>query len=418
MGHIVSPFWQRLPQFFSYPFKKEPFTFIAILAVIAFIFHNSGLINILLWAVLLKYAYAVLVNTGQGKLEPPKFSVELITTNFFQVFKQYMLFFILAGGGFVVGRFWGALGSSLYMLCVVIFLPAMIMILVTKDCVVSALNPQYSISLVANIGGRYFQMYLFLLLLMGAPIALAGLSSYVMPVGATRFIMIIAQNYYTIVVYNLMGYVLLQYHEEIGYEVRYEDFQEQKGLGEVVAKGPNDDLINEVNVLVAEGRFGEAIDQIESVTHRDIKDLQLSTKYYNLLKTGERFAEMVYYGVHHLDLVVGKGDMKAACAVYKECLGQDTNFCPHSKTLYRVAGWLVQMGDNKFGINAYVKFIKADPENVQVPVAYYNIAKILLEKLGDKAKAAGVLKTVLNKYPGHEISMDAKRCLEEMASPS
>lgn len=415
IGNIVKPFWKRLPLFFIYPFKIQPLLLIISLSLIRLIFHDSRLVNILLWAILVKYSYAVLLRTSQGRLEPPAFSVGLVTENFFQVFKQFILFFIIAGGGFVAAEYWGPLIIIPYVVACVIFMPAMLMILVTQDNFVSALNPQYTVNLVGKVGGRYFQLLLFLFLLLSAPAALTGLAGF-LPGAMQYFVRILAQNYYTIVSYNLMGYVLLQYHEELGYEVAYEDFEEQKSLSKGLEKGPYADLIAEVNVYTAEGMFNEAINKIEQVTKREIKELELSAKYYDLLKTVGRFEEMAYCGVNHLDLLAKKGDINNACLVYKECLAQAPDFCPNSRTLYRVSGWLGQTGNHKLAVNAYAKFIKVNSENHLVPEAYFNIAKILIDKLGEKAKARGVLQTLLSKYPTHQISMDARQRLEQIPS--
>ena len=415
IGNIVKPFWKRLPHFFAYPFKLQPLLLIVVLSLVGLIFHNSTLVNLLLWAVLVKYAYAVLLQTSQGKLEPPNLSAELVLDNFFQVFKQFILFVILGGGGFVAAEFWGPLVLVPYGLACVIFMPAMLIILVTHDNFVSALNPQYTVTLVGKVGGRYFQLLLFLFLLLSAPAALAGAARF-LPEALQYFVQILAQNYYTIVAYNLMGYVLLQYHEELGYEVAYEDFQDQKSLGKEVAKGPYADLIAEVNVYTAEGMLNEAINKIEQVTRREITELELSSRYYELLKTTERLAEMAYYGVNHLELLGKKGEITTACRVYKECLAQAPDFCPSSRTLYKIAGWLVQAGEPRLAVNAYAKFIKANAENHLVPEAYFHIARILIDKLGDKAKARGVLQTLLSKYPAHQISMDARQRLEQIAS--
>lgn len=415
IGNIVKPFWKRLPEFFSYPFKLQPLLLILALSLVGVISHGSKLVNLLLWAILVKYSYAVLLQTSQGKLEPPKFSAELVIENFFQVFKQFILFIVLGGGGFVAAGFWGPLILVPYGLACVVFLPAMLIILVTHDNFVSALNPQYTVTLVGKVGGRYFQLLLFLFLLLSAPAALAGLARF-LPGVMQYFVQIMAQNYYTIVSYNLMGYVLLQYHEELGYEVAYEDFREQKSLSKGVEKGPYADLIAEVNVYTSEGMLNEAINKIEQVTKREIKELELSTRYYDLLKTTERLAEMAYYGVNHLDLLTKKGDINNACLVYRECLAQAPDFCPNSRTLYKISGWLVQAGEHKRAVNAYAKFIKANSENHLVPEAYFNIAKILIDRLGEKAKARSVLQTLLSKYPAHQISMDARQRLEQIAS--
>ncbi len=417
VGRLVTPFWKRLPRFFSYPLKRQPLLLNLVLALVSLALSHSAIGRIIMWAVLVKYSYAVLTATARGNLEPPELSVGLITDNFFQVFKQYMLFFILSGGGAVVAGFWGPAFLLVYALACIVFLPAMIMVLVTSDNLINALNPQYTIKILAAVGGRYFQMLLFLAMLMGAPASVAMLAFRFLPGPAAFLISSLASNYYTIVTYNLMGYILLQYHEELGYEIEYGEYREQNPLAETgKEKGPYDDLIDEVNVLVAEDRLEEAIEAIESATGGNIDDLDLSCRYYGLLKACKRSRDMLAHAARHIELLTRKSERKKACDAYRECLAIDPDFSPPSMSLFRLGGWLPEFGADKLAVNCYVRFIKKAPESQLVPEAYFNIARLLLDKLNDPARASGVLKTLVERFPGHEITIDARRCLEQITA--
>jgi hypothetical protein len=66
-----------------------------------------------------------------------------------------------------------------------------------------------------------------------APYALAPYITGFLPGVLQAFLFITAKSYYTIVSYNLMGYVMLQYHETIGFHtVDYEDFRDQGAVME------------------------------------------------------------------------------------------------------------------------------------------------------------------------------------------
>ncbi len=416
VGTIVTPFWKRLPLFFTYPFKKQPLFFIVALALIGIVFPNSMIINFFLWAALIKYSYAVLINTSLGNQEPPKFSLELITDKFSQVFKQILFFGIIGASLFFVFGFWGPLGGILFLILIVIFAPALMMLLVTNDSIVSALNPKNYIALVGKIGGRYFQMHLFLLLLSGAPMVLASLAQYFLAGFILKFVYQLAENYYTILTYNLMGYVLLQYHEQIGYDVDYCDFKEQTALKQKIEENPYENLINEVNIYVVEGRIDEAVKLIAEETQGKITDENLSRKYYNLLKEGKRPAELVTHGKNYLELL-NKGSNKIeACKIYKECLSHDPLFEPNNQTLYKIAGWLIQLGENKHGVNAFIRFIKSNPKHDLIPDAYYQVAKTLHEKLNNTSKAKELLKGLQRNFPQHELALDAHSYLKQISS--
>ncbi len=96
LGNIIEPFWHRLSSIFFFPFQPTPLILTAILATFGALFPTSLLVNLFVWVVMMKYAYAVLIQTGQGSLKAPKVTFELINQDVLQVFKQFLLFAIMA----------------------------------------------------------------------------------------------------------------------------------------------------------------------------------------------------------------------------------------------------------------------------------------------------------------------------------
>jgi hypothetical protein len=102
-----------------------------------------------------------------------------------------------------------------------------------------------------------------------------------------------AESFYTIVSYHLMGYVILQYHDRIGYQVDYEDFQDPSNeVHRPQNADPDLAILNVVNPLIQDGKLDEAIAQIkEMAQNQGIQGVNLSERYYNLLKMRKRTAE-------------------------------------------------------------------------------------------------------------------------------
>ncbi|MEX1327578.1 MAG: hypothetical protein AB1Z29_12305, partial [Desulfobacterales bacterium] len=121
-----------------------------------------------------------------------------------------------------------------------------------------------------------------------------------------------AKSFYTIVSYHLMGYVILQYSEKIGYQVDYEDFQDPSAEDyESEDADPDAIVLSEVAPLLQDGKLDEAISVIKkSIQQQPIWGVELSERYYNLLKMRKRKAELVAHGVNHLDMLAEKNQKK------------------------------------------------------------------------------------------------------------
>lgn len=421
ISSFIPPFWERLPKFFAYPFQLRPLLLILILSSVGVVLSWLPFIPLVLWAVLIKYCYAVLRDTVSGNLRAPNLSYSTLWEDLGQAFKQIVLFLVV---GIAVGFIFKDLGRDLGLLCLylaLLLMPAMIIVLAASDSLINALNPVAVVTIVYRIGWGYLFMYVLLALLSAAPALLVENFASLMPPLLRRFLFIFAYQYYTIISYHLMGYVILQYHEEIGYRVDAEDFIDQSPVlwrGSVSSAEKKEDateaILNQVNILLKDGRAEDAVfvmrDRMQDRAARRV----LSERYYNLLKITHRESEMLTHAVVYLDLLVAENDMAAACEVYRESLSLNPQFLPNPETLFKLAGWCMEAGDIKNGWNAWVRFIKANPQHALVPMAYFLLGKNAHEKLLDPARAEQFLKILLRQYPDHDISIHARDYLEKM----
>lgn len=217
-SNLIDPFWKRLHKFFLYPFSSPES--IGLIFGCAFLSAMlPGLFAFIPWAIMVKFAYESLRYTSEGKFSPPKLSSDVLSENFAIVGKQILLFGVL----FFV---FGVLASQrslvllvLYGVCVVLCLPAMVIILAINDNLLHALNPVYFIGMATRIGWSYLLMFFFLFLLYSAPSALGYAVIQHLPDVFRSFFWTAAENYYTLVSYHMMGYVILQYHEQLNYAI-------------------------------------------------------------------------------------------------------------------------------------------------------------------------------------------------------
>jgi tetratricopeptide (TPR) repeat protein len=363
----------------------------------------------------IKYAFASLRNTANGSLTPPKIDSNLVLEDFTIVIKQALIFVVLLVAFLWIIQKGGVVLGGVFLCFAILFFPAMVIMLVGTESLLQSINPFLFVGMAWRIGWSYLLMYFFLILLGGAPAVIGRYITGYLPPTLYTFLSNVVVDYYMIISYHLMGYVIFQYHEEIGYDVDF-DFAEEEIISreEPTEKDDANKLLSQVDRLIKEGKLDEAILLIKSETHGVISDLNLAERYYNLLKIREEFPDMLEHGKVYLDLLVKGNQKEKLNEVYSECVSRDEKFSPKPTTLIKIAGSLNESGRHKESIQAYNRFIKANPEDPLVPKAYFLVSNVFNEKLNDPGRAARVLKGVIKKFPNHDIIPHAERYLSQI----
>ena len=240
----------------------------------------------------------------RGNLNPPGIDALFTTEDFAPVIKQWIMYALIGIGGVFFFFKLGPIAGIVYSLVISYSLPSMIMLLVTSEKLGHALNPVMFLGFAIKIGKGYLIMWIFLVLLLSAPSALGYYIIKYLPEFSQRFLITFGENMYTFITYHLMGYVILQYHENIGHEIDYEDFQEntngpysqkdqqtqlgqqnEGSAGSTFQKDEQSEITGQAELLTREGKLDEAIAYIKEATaEQGITSIVLMERYYNLLK--------------------------------------------------------------------------------------------------------------------------------------
>lgn len=418
IGNLIEPFWNRLHKFFSYPFHPRPLALMICLSLATLLFGMpliGFILSIVSYVVLFKYSFAVLLNTAQGKFSPPKVTTETVFSDIGVVFKQIFLFVVLLIVFLYVMRDAGPVVAIVFVCFAILFAPSMIILLVTTNSLLQAINPLLFVRIPWRIGWGYLLMYFFLILLAGAPAFLGKYIVALLPAVLHPMLTTFVKSFYLIISYHLMGYVIIQYSEEIGYEVDMdvEPVDSEEG---VAGESGESEITNRVDILIKEGKIDEAIDLIKEETEieGDITDPELAERYFNLLKVKGQDQDLLQHGSHYLDMLSKANKKTALCDVYLACTSKKADFAPAPATLMKIAGSLNENGKPKEAVQAYNNFIKANPKSPLIPKAYFLGSNIINEKFKNPKKATAILKSLIKKYPTHEIVPYAERYLKQM----
>ena len=419
IANIIDPFWQRLPKIFAYPASAGPMILMTIIAFLSIVIDFQGITGLMarfvVWGVMLKYAFAALKQTAAGRLIPPAVSSKVLMDDFGEVAKQFgIIFLILFSTELVARTISPFLGISLRFLMFV-SLPAMTILLLSTENFAVAVNPVYFVSLMFRIGWGYWIMCLFLLLLMGAPAVVMQMLFDMLPRKLTDFITAFAQNYYILVMYHLMGYVVLQYHEAIGYKVVHDEFEDpSENVEPFLPLDPEERLLQEVTRMVQAGNMGKAVTAIaeyKDINHT-ITNLMLAERFYGLLKIARQTEELVRFAPVYLDMLVKDNQKTKGVAVYNQAREIDPDFTPSSTVLMKMAGWLGDGGKPESSIRLLTQIIKHYPQDPVTPKAYFRAAQIFQDRMMNTEKSRHLIHTLIDKYPNSDVVPLARRYLE------
>ncbi len=411
VGNIIEPFWHRLSGFFLYPLQPTPLILTLVLALLGTLFPSNIFMRAIVWVVALKYAFATLTTTAQGGLKAPAVSWQLINQDVLPVFKQYVVFFII---GVLIGLVFGNMGvvtGYTFMIIMALIMPVIIMLLVATDSILHALNPMLFIPVITRIGWPYLLLYFFLTFLFSAPaILLSHLPPNLLPMQVWIFFYLFLTQYYTLISYHLMGYVLLQFHDEIGYSVDYDFFIENRGGKKKMPLTPVEEIKNSLAVLIKTGRHQEAIERLAPHIHEENPDTELSEKFLQLLKMNGEQERAARYALRHFELLVENKKKQKALDLFSEIKKIDSGK-PAPESVFTTASWYQDRNEFKQAMETYVYFLKQFKNHPLQPETYFNLATLLHERGNNSAKAKQILSAIVKHYPQHDLSGKAKEYL-------
>ena len=267
------PFWRKLPEIHQYPLASSGLIAIFTIAfAMVLLVSLHGLFVVPVVAVMTLYGFTCLKSSAQGEENIPDFS-EAINGN---VGLAVGLLGILILISFLVGAVFFYLGDVFgivaYLLAV-IAVPAIIMLLSVEESVISALNISNIFRIIWVCGISYGLMLLFIVILSGSMEFLnsifEGNSKIVI------FITTVISNYYFIVIFHLMGYMLFQNSRALDFDVDLQD--------ETLDRSQEQLLAVEAEILIKEGEYASGTRKYYQYLQANKKDLFRWQKYFQLV---------------------------------------------------------------------------------------------------------------------------------------
>ncbi len=412
----IEPFWSRLPAIALYPMHSSALLTIFVLALcrLSIYLPMGWLLHLLVWIPFYKYAAECLRASANGVLTPPEFATRVDESSGWTIVKLQIVYVILV---LVATIFLGPIAGAATMIVLGIGLPAMTMSIAMDGSLGHALNPATWLSVIARIGGPYLLlMGLTLLFNISESRVMALLPPYLPGPLAVVVYYMIAQ-YVALMTFHLMGYMIWQYHSELGFEPEIET------VAPLAARrdDPDGELLEQSQALVREGEVDAAIAVLREHIRSRGGTPSVHTQYRKLLALGDHREESLRHGREWLDILIGQDDNRRALALLRECVALDPAFKPPADTVLRLATLASEASQTQLALSLLSGFHRTNPKHKDLPANYLLAARLLAERMGRDAEARKLLDHLLGAFPQHALREDIARYrafLDTLAAPA
>jgi tetratricopeptide (TPR) repeat protein len=191
----------------------------------------------------------------------------------------------------------------------------------------------------------------------------------------------IVSNYYTVVMFHLMGYMLFQYQEQLGYSARSDEDDESN-------RTDVERLRAKISVLLKEGDYEQVVTLYYQAFKQFPNEADFFEQFFDLLYVCKKDALMADFGLIYLEFLKRKKRFDKLTSSVKQIQLLVPDYLPDSPALrVQLAGLLRQQGDLKLAVKLLNGMHKLYPEFTSLPEAYELLADILTELPAMQAQA-------------------------------
>lgn len=418
-ANTVIPFWRRLQDAFKYPLNSAAMSLIvgtALLSAIASaLFWVIALILFLIASgAMLKYSFRCLEKTADGEMSAPDIP-DAYQGGIVLLFQLILMLIIISAAIGITAKFLGITLAGIVGFLAIICFPAMLIRFAMTESFFAALNPVAAFGLILTLGLPYGLLMAFIIIMMSSVGVLSELVQALFPAG-TYFVQSIISNYYTIVVFHLMGYILFQYQRELGYVARSRHEDEEAERTDV------ERLNAKIDVYLKEGDYETVVNLYHQAFKQFPQEKQFFDKYFDLIYLCKKTALMEDFAPKYLQFVMQQKRYDRLTSLYKQILVLVPDFIPPQPEIrVELARLYKQRNDLKLAIKLVNGLHKTHPDFRGLPDAYVLLseclelmpgmatqadkARKLAEQLGIKLKEIEATKPQLkSSFPPQEIN--------------
>jgi hypothetical protein len=329
----------------------------AISGVLFFVPIVGAVAGLISAGILTKYSFQCLEETAAGNMSPPDLS-EAFSGGIVIIFKMIGLIILITAGGIGSYHYLGAGITGLLGALVVLSIPAFLINFALTDRVLVSFAPQNVLRIVSAVGLPY-GILIGLLLLMSSSVSLLSYMVFSGFEWASMILQSVISNFYMVVIFHLLGYVVFQYQEKLGFYARAQSGDAPIYRSEVERSRAK------ISVLIKEGDY-EGVNRLYKKTlDRHGQDLSLNDEYFEFLTATGNKEDLPDFADDYMAYKLHKGhqaqltrsvvpDFKPTSHEVRFTLAQDyASFGDYPAVIRLVNGMHQDCSDNQLLIKAY-----------------------------------------------------------------
>lgn len=392
------PFWERLRPILAYPLQSEALLTIFVLAGLRLLGMLPGppgwILNLLITVGLLRYAAEVLTSSANGNTEAPS-GYSTPDSVGWVVLRVQVLLVLMAVLATVVGAFLG-LGYFAFIAPVLIALgtPAALMYAAIDQDTWGALNPMMWLQTVARIGWPYLAAALLCVLILYSEANAKALTLPFLPGPLAVIGHYFITHYATIVTFHLLGYLVYQYRNELGFEIA----AKPKALAR--ARDRDQNVLDESEQLAANGNTEAAARVLgEHISERGGTDAA-HTRYRKLLTLHNDVAALAKHSRDYLNVLIAHDRWRQALDFWAECRTADASLWPSDPAqVLELVDKAHELGRPELAIKFASGFSRDHAKHLTVPAVHLGVARTLAGSMGKREEARKLLDVTKAAYP-------------------
>jgi hypothetical protein len=411
---MITPFWLRLREITTYPMRgasKYALLGLTLLSPLAML-PMSWFFRALLLVGTYTYAVSILRHTANGYLEAPEINADGDGTGRMQIVLQFVFAALLIGSLMLFGP-WVMLAVGVVL---AFAMPGATISLAMDENFWHAINPATWFAIAARLGWPYLAMLALCVVIMFSQGNAQALIALVLPAPLAFIAGTFVSTYAVFATFHLMGYVIYQYHEELGHEVtRPQKLHDHSA-------DPDQGLLDEVAQMVLDGDTDGAEARLANQLRVRGGTAKVHAQYRKLLRLRNDSAGLTRHGNEYLAILLAQDKEKEALELVRDCVAIDAGYRPaHPDAVKHLARRAAETAQVKLAVQLLTGFDQRHPGHPDIAVNALDAAKLLAEKLGDDRTARELLagvRPVIGNDPLRQDFEAYQQFLDKVAAPT